>query len=757
MTSAALRVEADGFARALGRVAGDDVPPGTAPLTLEDVVQSPVPGCTGPTSFSFSPDDSLLTCLWSPEGTQTRQLMAFDAATLRCTPLAAHASEVKLTHEELLRRERARERGLGVTRYAWAKNSLRLLLPAPVLSVVDGRGAPLRAVALASTSQSPMLDAVLSPDGVRVAFVQDGELSVADAVPGREHAPVVQLTFGAGGDVTHGLACYIAQEELHRDEGFFWSHDSSALAFCRVNNSPVKRYRISHLGSADCCAEEVHAYPFAGTPNATVTLGIVRVTAPGAVTWLDVTCAGAMCATAEEEYLCRVAWSLDDSQVLVTLLDRAQKALKVVAFDTRTGARLRTLHGETSAAWINLSRVLRPLSNGQLLVSSEHSGFAHLYVAAADGTLTALTAGQWAADDLEGVDETAGVVYFTAGAESPLERHLYVTSLDGSTAEQPRRLTEEPGMHAVTLDHAMRRFVDVYDAPDQPPSATLRSLADGALIASIFKPQTPSLRAARLGLQPPQMVRFTAADGRTELHGALYLPSDDGSNTPHPLVVSIYGGPHVQLVTRSWALTVDMRAQLLRSRGFAVLKVDSRGSSRRGCAFEHALFRNMGAPELADQIAAVNQLAAQGIADVSRVGIYGWSYGGYLAALGALKAPHVFKAAVAGAPVTSWDGYDTGYTERYMGLPFVELSAYEAASALETSAWAAQTSPLLLIHGMLDENVHARHTMRLCQALTSRRAPHDLMLFPEERHLPRDLAGLAYTEERVLAFLSKHI
>ena len=211
----------------------------------------------------------------------------------------------------------------------------------------------------------------------------------------------------------------------------------------------------------------------------------------------------------------------------------------------------------------------------------------------------------------------------------------------------------------------------------------------------------------------------------------------------------------MQTVTRSWAMTVDMRAQLLRSRGFAVLKLDNRGSSRRGVAFEASLRLRMGTCELDDQAAGVAALVDAGIADPKRVGIYGWSYGGYVSALAALRMPSVFRAAVAGAPVTSWDGYDTHYTERYMGLPQFEPGAYAQASALRDEA--AAGSPLLIIHGMLDENVHVRHTTRLVAALTKRRAPHELMLFPDERHLPRGVDGRAYTERRVLDFLEREL
>jgi dipeptidyl-peptidase-4 len=693
MDAAELRSETQGFARARGEGAADAPDASIRELRVEDVVLQPLPGYTAPVSFAFrcaslrgacraqrvrcrvralrlllarnftprrcgSPDDALVSFLWSPEATLTRQLFAYDPATRRVASLLAPppgggVDEATLSHEEVLRRERARERGLGVTRYAWAKKAQRILVPDPAagLLVQDSAGAPAVCAVPSAPGAPPLLDAQLSPDGAAVAFVRDGDLHVAPAAGG---APPLQLTRRREGEecVTHGLAEYIAQEEMLRADGFWWSPDSAAIAFCRVDDAPVARYRIPHW-MADPAAEEQHAYPFAGTANACVRLGVVRVPS-AAVVWLDLDCGGRASAHPDEEYLARVAWSADGAQVLAQVQDRTQRTLRVVAFDAATGARVRTLLTERGEPWVNLCDAWKPLADGSLVWSSERTGFRHLYRCDASGVVAALTSGDWAVDKLEGVDEARGVLYFTATLDSPLERHLYAAPL--SAAGPPRKLTAGAGMHAVTLDHAFARFVDVHDAPGAPPRVTLRSLSDGAELACIWEPAAPPLRAARLGLVPPAPLTVTAADG-TQLHGCVFKPDARRHGPgPWPLIVSVYGGPHVQTVTRSWALTVDMRAQLLRSRGFAVLKLDGRGSARRGLAFEASLHLRMGSTELEDQAAGVAALVAAGVADPARVGIYGWSYGGYLSALAALRMPAVFKAAVSGAPVTSWDG-----------------------------------------------------------------------------------------------------
>ena len=532
---AELHQEADGFARALaGSRGGSAVPPAQpAPLRVEDVVQQPLPGYTQPVSFAWSLDDQLITCLFSAEGTLTRQLYAFDPDTRVLSPLlAGEVNEASMSLEEKLRRERTRERGLGVSRYAWAKRGNKLLVPDPAGLLVLAPGGKPECVVAAAPGAVPLLDPQLAPDGALLAFVRDGDLFVASDVAG---AAPRQLTFRNGADITHGLAEYIAQEEMQRAEGYWWSPDATRIAFCAVDDTGVARFRIPHLSDADPHAEELHAYPFAGAANARVRLGVVHL-ADGAITWLDCDCGGRGSPHADEEYLARVAWSADGGQVIAQLQDRTQQKLRVVAFDPRTGARLRTVLTETGEPWINLSDAWRPLAGGALLWSSERSGFRHLYLHEAGGDVTAVTSGAWSVDALEAVDETNGLVYFTATLDSVLERHLYVAPLRGGAVAPPRRLTLEAGMHTVSLDHACARFVDVHDSPESAPRVTLRSAADGAELLCIWEPAP--LRATRLGLAPPRLFTVAAADGTT-LHAAVFTPDGAG---PSPLVVSCTAG-----------------------------------------------------------------------------------------------------------------------------------------------------------------------------------------------------------------------
>ena len=722
------------------------------PIPLEDLARYPLPGFTAPDAFAFSPDDRLVTCLFSPEHSLVRQLYACDTATgerrLLLTPPGSGALEENLSREEKLRRERQRMLTLGVTHYAWANQGNRLLAPLPDgLYVQDGEGAPLCKV-VDTANAAPALDPRFSPDGELIAYMQTDEIWLVPARGG----PARQLTHGAhAAGRTHGLADYIAQEEMGRQQGYWWSPQGDWIAFEEVDESHIPLYHIVHQGKdfEDAPVEEEHRYPFAGKANPHVRLGLIP-TAGGQVTWLDL-------GPDPDIYLARAGW-LPDGRPWAQVENREQTSLDLLIFDPHTGQAQRLLH-ETSAVWINLHDMFHPLKEGAyaggFIWGSERTGFRHLYLYDAAGNLVRpLTgepydAGEWQVDELCAVDEGRGLVYFTASKDSPLEHHLYAVSLNGGAAQ---RITQQPGTHMVTLDHRLRQFVDLYDSLESPPSASLRLLEDGALLHTLYANDDPRLE--RLQLQPPQLVSLLNRHGDT-LYGMLYRPPAAFGNGPFPLIVYVYGGPHVQLVTDGWFGSASMRAQAFSRLGYLVLRLDNRGSYRRGLAFEGVLKHHMGHPEVDDQVDGVRWLVTQGLADSTRVGIIGWSYGGYMAAMCLLRSTETFKVAVSGAPVSNWDGYDTHYTERYMGTPQSNPQGYRESSVL--SYVENLQGHLLLVHGLIDENVHFRHTARLINALIHARKKYDLLLFPDERHMPRRLEDRIYMEQFIQEYFKTHL
>ena len=300
-------------------------------------------------------------------------------------------------------------------------------------------------------------------------------------------------------------------------------------------------------------------------------------------------------------------------------------------------------------------------------------------------------------------------------------------------------------MHSAVFSKDGATFVEYSDNLEQPPAVTV-TRRDGQESFSLHKPAT------NLELDPPELHQFRASDGTT-LYAALYRPAKMAGKAP--VIVEVYGGPGPQTVVDSWAETVDLRAQMLRQHGFIVLKVDNRGSARRGLPFEAAIARNFGDVEVQDQVAGLHWLDSLGIADLSRVGIYGWSYGGYMTIMAMLREPDMFKVGVAGAPVTSWDGYDTAYTEKYMAKPDENHDGYRKSSALELAG--RLKGKLLLIHGLIDENVHFRHTGRLMQAFTEANRPYDVLLYPNERHMPRSEKDRVAMESRILEYFENNL
>lgn len=699
-------------------------------LTIEQVAHYPRPGMDGPAHFGFTPDGAAVTYLFAEDGGLVRSLWRYDIATgertVLCGPLASSMSEAQLSREEELRRERARLRELGVTDYQFAKRSEVPVLLVPSSAAISVRVGDGEFIDIPDSARA--IDPRLSENGNLVAFARGGELFVAQVAGGEPR----QLTSGAEDGLTNGLAEFIAQEELDRDRGFWFSPDGTRIAFERADERHIPVYPIVHQGK-DAVDIENHRYPFAGEPNARVQLVVVAVEG-GEPAWMDL-------GPDPDIYLGDVAWR-PDNVLTATILSRDQKKQRLVAFDA--GGAATTLVEEHGEPWINLSHDTRLLESGEFVRSTEATGFRHLVLHGPDGQmLRTLTEGEWIVTGLYGVDEKRRIAYFSGTRDGVLERHLHAVSLDGG---EPRRITMDAGWHGVLLAQDFSRFIDVRSSLEHAPVVTLRSLGEGG---DVVLYDNAGGSATALGLKEPELFTCAADDG-TVLHGALYRPPGTASGARAPLVVSVYGGPHAQRVANEWSLTVDLRAQYLARHGYAVLKLDNRGSAGRGLAFEAPIERLTGDVEVQDQLVAVQHLVERGMVDAGRVGVYGWSYGGYMTLMCMLRAPEVFKVGVAGAPVTHWDGYDTGYTERYMGTPQDNPTGYRESSVLAHVDRLA--GKLLIVHGMVDENVHFRHTARLIVALAASGKEYDTIIYPEERHMPRDARGLEYQERRVLDY-----
>lgn len=377
------------------------------------------------------------------------------------------------------------------------------------------------------------------------------------------------------------LTVVVFQEEMDRKSGYWWSLDGKFIAFTEVDASKITPYRIMHQGKSavGMDAEEDHAYPFAGALNVKTCLGVVS-SAGGPITWMDLCCGGDD-QRYEEEYLARVNW-MHGNVLIAQVLNRSHSTIKVLKFDIKTGER-NILLVETLDPWINLHDCFTPLDKGVTLNSggfiwaSERTGFRHLYLYDFDGEcLGPITEGEWMVEQLAGINEAEGFVYFIGTLDGPLESHLYRAKLypnENHTLEAPVKITQTKGKHVVVLDHSLQNFVDFHDSLDSPPRLLLCSLQNGSILMPLYEQPLTVPRLKKLHLEPPELIQIEANDG-TALHGALYMPDKTRFGPPpYKTLVSVYGGPSVQIVCDSWINTVDMRAQYLRSKGILVWKV----------------------------------------------------------------------------------------------------------------------------------------------------------------------------------------
>ena len=683
-----------------------------AELTLERVFASPSLSGPVPRGVKLSPDGRTVTLLKARVDDRERyDLWAIDVAsgaTRMLVDSTKLGSGAQLSETEKMNRERQRIASIkGVASYDWAPDSKSLLVPIDGdlwLTRLDG------SVKRLTNTPATETDAQLSPKGHYASFVRDRNFVILDIASG------IEKTLTADGSTTigWGAAEFIAQEELHRFTGTWWEPTDARVAVERIDESGVKIVQRAAIG-ADGTTIYPQRYPAAGTANARVELWLMAPDGTARVR--------ADLGSNPDIYLARVDWAADGSALYVQRLSRDQKRLDLLKVDPATGAAA-VIHTDTASTWLNLNDDFRALDDGSLIVGSERSGFAHLY-RLANGKLTPITHGTWVVDGVAGVDQAAHKLYFTGYADTVLEKHLY--AVDYLHPVAPVRITELGGGNEVTMDKGATAALITRSTPAQPPQTWLADAA-GKRLAWIEEnrldaahPYAPFL-AAHVA---PSYGTIAAADG-TPLHYRLFVPPTPG---PHPVYFTVYGGPGVQSITRSWPAPVN---EFLVSRGWAVFQTDNRGAAHRGKEFENVLYRRMGHTEVDDQLTALAWVKKQSWAAPGKIVVNGWSYGGYMTLKLLEAAPTAFAAGIAGAPVTKWELYDTAYTERYLGSPATDPAPYIVSNALADAAKIER--PLLLIHGMADDNVFFENSTALIAALQHANRPFDLMVYPGATH-----------------------
>ena len=694
------------------------------------------------TYLQGKPDDKDRLDLWEYNLLERRARLLVDSKVL------APADE-KLSAEELDRRERQRTAALsGILEYSFAPTGRAVLFP------LDGR---LYYYDLAKPAQNALVqiapgkgfatDAAISPPGRYVSYVRDQNLFAYDLAANLEKA----LTHDGAGPIKNGVAEFVAQEEMDRHTGYWWAPDERHIAFARIDESPVKVWQRFEI-AADNVSTFDQRYPAAGEPNVLIRLGVSDL-ASGAVTWIDL-------GSDQDMYLARVNWLPDGKTLAIQRESRDQRRLDLLFANIETGAS-RVVLTETSSSWIELNDELSFLKKSpQFIWASSRDGYRHLYLYDYDGRLVRqLTAGEWNVDDfraraIKGIDEAHRTIFFTATEKSPVERHLYRTSLDTPDPRSVSRISRDDGLHGITMSRDARFYVDDFNSRTQPPQVSLRA-ANGDLVTYLIEnrldkqhPDAPYLADNSM----PEFGTLAAADGQL-LQYRLFKPARFDATRHYPAIVEVYGGPSVQRVLDSW--TGSSFTQILTRAGYVVFQLDNRGSGFRGTAFQAPVHGRLGEIEVTDQVQGARWLGAQPYVDPSRIGVWGWSYGGYLTLMLMFKAPEVFRAGVAGAPVTDWLLYDTHYTERYLGLPSDNATGYQASSVLPYAK--DLRGDLLVMHGMADDNVLFLHSTKLFRRLQDLGKPFEVMVYPGAKHgLTRQQVGRhAYTT--ILRFFDRNL
>jgi len=555
--------------------------------------------------------------------------------------------------------------------------------------------------------------AKLSPDGTRVGFVRGNNLFVVELATGRE----TQLTRDGGDNVINGTFDWVYEEELGVQDGWRWSPDGRRIAFWRLDQSrvPVQTW-VNDTGRYSVPVA-LH-YPKPGEPNSQVKIGVVDV-AGGETRWMD---------TGEGEYLARMSWAASPTELVIQRMNRAQNRIDVLLTDVGTG-RSRTLFSDIDSAWVNVDDDLTLVRGGsQILWTSQREGYNQIYLYGRDGRLVRkLTPDAWDVTSVDRVDERGGWVYFTGTGGNAAERHLFRVRLDGGAVQ---KLTREPGTHSTSVSPDGRTFVDVYSRAATSPSSRLFR-TDGTLVRSLSDNQRVQANLAVAGVRQPEFFRIPTQGG-AEMNAMMFRPAGFDPSKKYPVLFYVYGTPGAQTVADSWGGTRNLWHMLLAQKGYVVVSVDTRGTSNRGRAWEKTGYLSHGVTATDDLMTAARYMAAQPYVDAGRIGMWGWSGGGFTTGLSLARGGRLYKAGISVAPVTDWRLYDNIYSERFMGTPQANPAGYDSTSVLGHVA--GITAEYLVVHGTADDNVHFQNSVQLATALQGVGKQFSFMMYPGKNH-----------------------
>ncbi len=709
--------------------------PAVAPgvLTVERIYGQPSLSGRLNRGFAWSPDNRNLTFL-DTSGTAKdakTDLVVIDAASGSRSILVS-AEKLDLALPKAPGKD-SQATGLGrraPAQFQWAPSGEALLLENSTALVWFDLKAQAGHTLVSGAAE--LADAKISPDGKFVSFIRNHNIWLVGTTDGKERA----FTTGGTEEVRKGELDWVYPEELDIATAYWWSPDSSAIAYLEMDERKVTQFSMLDFDSFSGEAE-LQRYPVPGGSNPVVQV-FVGTLAGGEARRMD---SGAE----TNVYIPRVNWLPDSKRLAIQRLNREQNVLDLLLADVATG-KSSTLLTEKDQYWINVSDDLHFFKNSnRFLWSSERTGYRQLYLYDLSGKqLAQITKGDWEVSSVSSVDEAKGLVYFTAAEKSPLERHLYRVAADGTGFT---RLSKQDGTHMAQFSPNAAFYVDIYSNSMTPPRQDLYR-ADGTKAATVNE-NNQSAQLAPFHLSPVEFFAVKSHDG-VSLNCSMIKPPNFDPTKKYPVLVYTYGGPHAQVVLNAWEGSTFLWHQLMAQKGYIIFSLDNRGSAGRGHLFEEPIHYRFGAQELSDQRDGAAWLQNQPYVDAKRIGIWGWSYGGHMTLHAMFEAPEIFKAGFAGGPVTDWHFYDTIYTERYIGLLPLNEENYDESSPIKNAE--KLKGKLLIAHGTGDDNVHFSNTLSLINDLIKAGRYVEVLPFPGRGHGVSDAPARRVLMNRVTQF-----
>lgn len=574
-------------------------------------------------------------------------------------------------------------------------------------------------------TQSDEEEVQISPDGSYISFVRKHDLYAIHVSSGRQ----LRLTTTGSDSLLNGKLDWVYQEELVGRgifKGYWWGPNSRYIAYLQFDESPVPEYPMVDWMSVHPELTLMN-YPKAGDPNPNVRLGVLPIEDRPETVWMET-------GSGDDHYLPRVYWLPEGDRLGFMRLNRLQQHLEFLIGDITDGSSDLILE-EKDPYWINIEDQFHFFDSGdRFLWGSERSGYRHLYLYQNDGDLIRqITSGDWVVKNLVGVDEERERIYFTGNRDNVKEWHLYSIGIDG---EDLTRLSTRSGTHDPYLAESGDYYYDKYSDNITPTRISLHS-ETGEQLRYLEKNDQTGIE--KYNLQMPEYSTFTDDSGRT-FYTSLLKPADFDPKEKYPVLIYVYGGPHAQVVERDFGRKRHIWHQMLARRGYLIFSMDNRGSYGRGHHWEQQIYKQMGELELRDQLKGMEYLKSLPYVDSERIGIWGWSYGGYMT-LYALTKSDAFRAGISVAPVTDWHFYDTIYTERYMSLPRLNQEGYRTSAPVNYAS--GLHGELLLVHGTGDDNVHLQNSIQMVDALVDAGKQFDFMVYPQQKH------GIGATEDKI--------